>query len=268
MINTSENQVDAHLNTPDESQYDVNAALFMIGSLAFDPDNAFKDIGLLMEEYGHNISPEVRRQINLRLRQMVISIVETLSKEAHVHRYRDISRIQESLQEQRAKAEIYKRRIQLLAPSTQQEFEASLMWVAEKGKEEDLDLLHQVRKSPPYQADNISALFDLAEQKILVRLHDPQQEMQTAFGLTEAEVALCLLGVGREPVSYQAQQTAEMLKQIKQSWEEQFQPDALKEWFRKPVPLFGGKTPQEAVIEGRAEEVWHILIRLGEGIPY
>ena len=142
------------------------------------------------------------------------------------------------------------------------------MWMAEKGVDEDLDLLYEIRKPLPYRSNYIAGLFDLAEQKILVRLHDPQQELQTALGLTEAEFARCLLGAGSTPVSQQAKQTAEMLRQIRQSWEDQFSPAALKDWFREPVPLFNGKTPLEAVKEGKAEEVWHVLIRLEEGVHY
>jgi hypothetical protein len=151
--------------------------------------------------------------------------------------------------------------------TTQQEFEAALLRMAEEGEEEDLDLLHQFRKSPPYLSDHHVGLYDLAEQKILARLHDPQQELQTAFGLTEAEFARCLLGAGREPVSQQAKQTVEMLQRIRQSWESQLKPDALRKWFRKSVPLFDGQTPLEVVTKGQAERVWHLLGRFEEGIP-
>ena len=198
-------------------------------------------------------------------RTMQITLSEQGIIETQLTGYEKEIKLLDFLREKVEKAEHYKRRYELLAPFTLQvEFEAALMWIAEKGDEEDLDLLQQVRKS---RSEYISDLFDLAEQKILVRLHDTQQELQTAFGLTQAEFAHCLLGTDSEPVSQQARQTVEMLQRIRQSWESQLKPEALKKWFRKAVPLFDGRTPLEIVTQGQAERVWHLLGRFEEGIP-
>lgn len=167
-----------------------------------------------------------------------------------------------------ASEERMKRQASLQAPESERIFEGDLMWMAAKGIREDLNLLRQVREDPPYWTDQIAVLFGLAEQGILACLSDPGEELQTAFGFTQAEFVHCLHGTDREPDSEKADQILEMLKQIKQSWENQYPPEGLKDWFRKPVPLLGGGTPFEAVMEGRAEEVWQILLRLEEGVHY
>lgn len=112
-------------------------------------------------------------------------------------------------------------------------------------------------------------IIDFIEAENALRLTSglaPVQELQAALGLTVSELASCLARNHRKPDWLYFRQTLSLLGRIRQSWESQFEPEAIKDWFRKSIPGFGGKTPMEMVVEGRAEEVWHALGRIEEGI--
>ncbi len=94
----------------------------------------------------------------------------------------------------------------------------------------------------------------------------PVQELQAALGLTISEIAACLTRGNKELNWQYFRRTLSLLERIRQAWESQFEPEAIKSWFRKSIPGFGGKTPMEMVVEGRAEEVWHALGRIEEGV--
>lgn len=91
-------------------------------------------------------------------------------------------------------------------------------------------------------------------------------KLQESFGLTPAELADCVMSAQNAPASQEPKQVERLLKQIKQLWDEQFNPEALKSWFRRSIPAFRGKTPIDMVKEGKAEAVLNLLGRFKEGI--
>ncbi len=130
--------------------------------------------------------------------------------------------------------------------------------------------------SPPYPdlnglgAESLDPrIIDFIEAENALRAASglaPVQEFQAALGLTISEMAACLTEGDKEFNWQNFRQTLSLLERIRQSWESQFEPAAIKSWFRKSIPGFGGKTPMEMVVEGRAEEVWHALGRIEEGV--
>ena len=91
-------------------------------------------------------------------------------------------------------------------------------------------------------------------------------KLQESFGLTPAELADCVMSAQNAPAPQEPKQVERLLRQIKQLWEEQAKPEALKLWFRRPIPAFQGKTPFEMVKEGKAERVRNVLGRLREDV--
>jgi hypothetical protein len=89
------------------------------------------------------------------------------------------------------------------------------------------------------------------------------RDLREAFGLSKDEFTQCLRGLGQGGVVRQIG----LLRRIKRSWESQLKPETLKQWVRKPLDVFGGKTPLELIAQGQAERVWHLLGRFQEGIP-
>lgn len=54
-------------------------------------------------------------------------------------------------------------------PSSQEDFWANLVWMAERGTEDDLNLLQRLQQNPPYTSDEILRLLDMAIQRIRER---------------------------------------------------------------------------------------------------
>jgi hypothetical protein len=71
--------------------------------------------------------------------------------------------------ELRNQVESSARRIDLLRPASPKEFHATLMWVAERGCEPELELLSQIEKDPPFHSNEITHLIQLAKTRIANR---------------------------------------------------------------------------------------------------
>ncbi len=61
------------------------------------------------------------------------------------------------------------RRLDLVSPATEEDFIASLWWMCECGEVEDLNLLKQVKESPPFQTREIDRLIDFTIERITKR---------------------------------------------------------------------------------------------------
>lgn len=99
------------------------------------------------------------------------------------------------------------------------------------------------------------------------QLFDSEGELATAFGIPPEEWVSFLFSAGAQPSFKQAIKNVEKLREIKELWEDQIEPEELKHWMRQKVPLFGGATPLEKLRQGKHEEVLHALALIKEGIP-
>lgn len=70
--------------------------------------------------------------------------------------------------------ETMSRRLDLISPSTPEDFMAALWWVAEQGTEEDLKLLREVRSNLPYDDADIIKLLGIVEEKLAEKVDDPE----------------------------------------------------------------------------------------------
>ncbi len=130
----------------------------------------------LVEEAKKFIVPERRIEFSLQA-QLVslnssINLVETLSKLVSSQSSEAWAKVQRKSHELRSAYEKAKRRITLLVPASEQEFEATVWWMAERGMEEDLDLIRQVKQAPPYSSDPLLQLLEEVEERIVRRVYD------------------------------------------------------------------------------------------------
>jgi hypothetical protein len=136
-------------------------------------DDVEKELNDLLEEAEMRIAPEKRdefaHQVELLLLNANIKLIEMLSKEARARSEEHLPESARRWHELRAKSEILKRRLQLTNPSTPQDFSATLMWMAELGGEEELNLIRQVKQSPPFSSEMTQRLMSIAEQRIYQR---------------------------------------------------------------------------------------------------
>src|SRR5713226_5761545 len=54
------------------------------------------------------------------------------------------------LKQLKEKAEVVERRLELMLPTSLENFKANLWWMSEQGVEADLDILRRIKKSLPY----------------------------------------------------------------------------------------------------------------------
>src|SRR5215210_4416687 len=137
-----------------------------------------------------------------------------------------------------AKPEMSDRRSRLLSATTQEDFTATLRWIAAEGKEEDLDLLREVNPRSSAETDCFLEL-EAARDEITTRAFDPGRQLQNFFGVIEAEFAWM---VGSKEGSAVAGSRVKGLRLIKESWEAMFDPADAPAWFRSPVPRFDGRS--------------------------
>ncbi len=84
------------------------------------------------------------------------------------------------------------------------------------------------------------------------------KELRNFFDLSQ-EAFDKLIGIAKEG-------TIKDLRLIKASLEAQIEQEEIDRWLHAPNPMFDGKTPVKAIIEGKTDDILDILIRLEEGI--
>ena len=140
-------------------------------------DRFERELGDLLAKTDEYILPERKREFELRVQSVAIraqiNMIEELAKEAYTRSGEGWARIQKRWHELRGKAEASKRRLGLLKPDSSDNFEAALMWMAENGEEEDLELIRELRKNRTTSSAEILRLLRIAEQRIAERMDDP-----------------------------------------------------------------------------------------------
>jgi len=102
--------------------------------------------------------------------------IETFMRKLNSPQAEGWERIEKEWSHLRGQAEILERRADLLSPSAQRQFEAAIMWSAERGGKDELDLLRQVKQKPPFKTKKIMELIDIAEEWITSRLTSADNE--------------------------------------------------------------------------------------------
>lgn len=132
-----------------------------------------KELGELLIEAEERIGPEKREKFASKVESILlntsIELIEVFSKEVLRQSDSTKSEIKKKWRDLRVRSELLRRRNQLMAPATLQEFEAALMWMTEQGGEEELEMLRALREAPPFHSENVEHLLNEAEQRIIGR---------------------------------------------------------------------------------------------------
>jgi hypothetical protein len=94
------------------------------------------------------------------------------------------------LKQLKEKAEAVERRLELVIPTSLENFKANLWWIIEQGVEEDLDLLRRIKKNLPYDSEDVQQLVEMAEHRIRERVNAPDRVIEKgeeAYQLHKAE---------------------------------------------------------------------------------
>ena len=132
-----------------------------------------RELGDLLIEAEEHIAPERREEfaskVELILLDTSIELIEVFSKESLCQSDRAKSELKKRWHALRVRSELLRRRNQLLSPASPREFEAALMWMAEQGGAEELEIIRTVRETPPFSSQNIEHLLGVVEERIISR---------------------------------------------------------------------------------------------------
>lgn len=129
-------------------------------------------IDLIVEIVGQ-LPPEKQTQFERRVKNFGIKIINGIAKDAKECSNGEWIEIKQIVQKKLDHVVALRRREDLINPSNYEDFEASIWWMSEQGKEEDLELIHKIKKAPPYTTSDINQLLEIAEQRISERMADP-----------------------------------------------------------------------------------------------
>lgn len=140
--------------------------------------NQLKDtLSNLNIQIANNINTqEAYTQLNSKeLLNNLVDLFETLSKKIDlIGNNKEKQAIGKSWHELRETTEKAQYRLSLISPSTEQEFVQSIMWMVQKGEQEDIDLINDIQNNLPYFSEQILNLLDRAKQNINKRISTNQ----------------------------------------------------------------------------------------------
>ena len=134
-----------------------------------------KELEALLVEAENLMAPEEREefaaQVEFIFLKSNVELIEMCSsKMANLSAADYPGEVNKKWRDLRARSEVLRRRNELVSYSTPEEFQATLMWMAEQGTQEDLSLLRRIRTSLPDRSDDLNRLFEIAEQRISQRI--------------------------------------------------------------------------------------------------
>jgi hypothetical protein len=119
------------------------------------------------------------------------------------------------------RVEALERRLDLFIAASEEDFVKTLWWMSENGLEEELDLLRQIRKNPPYSSQRVEYLLDIAEQRSFERINEPRYVMSKglqAYRLNKTEWERVyhnqVIALNRGRVVAHAPTREELMKQV------------------------------------------------------
>lgn len=79
------------------------------------------------------------------------------------------------------------RRAEILRPRSESEYESALRWMAEQGKESDLEMLRQVKRHPPYPLERLLAIVEEQIDKRVNSISYVREKGEEAYQLNKHE---------------------------------------------------------------------------------
>ena len=171
--------------TSDLQRRDIEGTLEIIELSSLPPLQVFVEIATVVEKAGEHIPADRHKEYLLRIRSLclekALSLIADVAKEAIVNeRFPDARTT--LLHELWSRCQSLYARLELINPSGKDRFQAALWEMIEQGTKEDLAILQQVRKHPPYISPEIDRCFREAERRIGERIAATAQPDVTQAG--------------------------------------------------------------------------------------
>jgi hypothetical protein len=146
----------------------------------------FQALDSVLRKSASYVVPEKRQDFEKQVLNLELALIDRLGRQASTYCNGGWEEIKADWLELLNRYQTLQERQQLLKPADWSEFDAAIRWMAGRGMEEELDLLEQVRKSPPRSLtedpateshEEICRLIQSAEQRIRKRINDPEYVM-------------------------------------------------------------------------------------------
>lgn len=169
------------------------------------------------------------------------------------------------------------RQLEILNPSDERQFEASIWWLGEKGHNKDLDTLFTLKQHPPINSTRSLQAIDKAQQRIIKR---ENSDLLSFFSLEADDLGhiidATIKHVDSLPSRYlkrafnvqRPTQVILALRNIKERLDEKLNSSRIKKWLSTPISVFDEKTPRQALLEGKTSALLHLVNRFDEGPHY
>jgi hypothetical protein len=118
------------------------------------------------------IAPDRKKHFELNVTVALARCIEGLINDA-LERSHEVQNIKNIWLGLRSKAETTARRLEFQSPTSASHFRATLWWMSERGVEEDLDLVREIKDNPPFTDDDLLQLLETTDEKISQRVDDP-----------------------------------------------------------------------------------------------
>ena len=116
---------------------------------------------------------------NVELLYVFINLIESFGKKAYsIGNNVELIGIKKGWNQLRNIAERMQRRIVVLQPPSKEEFEATLMWMAEKGEKDELNLIKKVKNETIYDSESTQELIEIAIQKMQQRVNKQETRLK------------------------------------------------------------------------------------------
>jgi hypothetical protein len=147
-------------------EVDLSAVIDLIGS-----------VDTLRKKNGERVAPQSRKEFERRsttnidelARQIAIDVYERIKKiiaETKACYNGGWAVAKPEWRQLLEQAQALVRDCELAVPTSSENLQANLRWMVEHGRENNLPLLKELQKNPPYHSDIISTLIDMAIQQI------------------------------------------------------------------------------------------------------
>jgi hypothetical protein len=124
-----------------------------------------------LEKSAEHVPSGKRKEFEVQIATAVNECVEALKNKAEYCSEKEWHNIKKEWHELHAMIETLNRRLELVAPPSLEIFKATLWWMTERGTEQDLDLLKEIKHSPPYSSEELLRDLETAERRISERVN-------------------------------------------------------------------------------------------------
>lgn len=224
-----------------------------------------------------HVNPQSRSAVETTVTAIVRKCIRSLTKQVDELQLKGDGAIKKDWHALRAKIEAVWRELELLHPSSEEDFIKSAWWMSQQGQIKHLDLLFKVKVNLPFSSTEVLRVVNESEQKIVERecgkLLDffSLKPAQLVRGI-EATIEKCRTVTSPYlKKAFNAERPTQVivrLREAKRILEDLFEPPRIEQWLNSPLALFDGQSPREALLLGYTFPLLHLLKRFDEGPHY